>query len=74
MKTYELAPEQTPGNPNSDACCWDVRMARQSLVVAQVIERHWYDARNKAARILGETDIVRLRVTPSDTQEWHAYP
>jgi hypothetical protein len=73
MKTYELAPEQTPGNPNNDECCWDVRMARQSLVVAQVIERHWYDARNKAARILGEADIMRLDVTPAANQEWHAY-
>lgn len=72
MKTYELEPERTPGNPNSDSCCWDVRMARQSLVVAQVIERHWYDARNKAARILGEADIMRLTVTPATNQEWHA--
>ena len=74
MKTYELEPERAPGNPNSDACCWDVRMARQSLVVAQVVERHWYDARNKAARILGEADIMRLDVTPATNQEWHAYP
>ena len=47
-------------------------MARESLVIAQVIERHWYDARNKAARILGEADIMRLTVTPAINQEWHA--
>lgn len=72
MKTYE----------NTETSCWDVRIQRRhrdvwlrsDILVIQVIERHWYDARNKAARILGESDIMRLDVTPSAKREWHAYP
>jgi hypothetical protein len=73
MKTYELEPERTPGNPNSNACCWDVRY-NSHVVIVQVIARHWYDARNKAARILGEVNIMRLRVTPAANQEWYVHP
>ena len=64
--------EKEPNNPNHQPICWDVRYAE--IVLIQVIERHWYDARNKAARILGEIDPMRLSVTPAANQEWHAYP
>ncbi len=72
MKTYE----------NTETSCWDVKIQRRhhntwmrsDIIVIQVIDRHWYDARNKAARILGEVDIMCLVVTPSAKQEWHAFP
>jgi hypothetical protein len=64
--------ENEPSNPNDGPICWDVRYAEVTLI--QIKERHWYDARNKAARILGEIDPMRLRVTPAANEEWHAYP
>ena len=54
MKTYENEPSQ----PNDGPVYWYISTRDDRSTI--VLERHWYDARERGARELGIIDVTSL--------------